>query len=48
VIAGATPKLIKSIKESNSAPNFEVPFINLAILPSIVSMIDAIVIAITA
>ena len=39
--AGATPKLIKSIKESNSAPNFEVPFINLAILPSIVSIIDA-------
>ena len=32
--AGATPKLIMSVKESNSFPTFEVPFINLAILPS--------------
>ena len=31
---GAIPKLTKSVKESNSFPNSEVPFINLAILPS--------------
>ena len=28
------PKLTKSVKESNSLPNSDVPFINLAILPS--------------
>ena len=32
--AGATPKLIMSVKESNSFPTFEVPLINLAIRPS--------------
>ena len=32
--AGAMPKLTKSVKESNSFPNSEVPLINLAILPS--------------
>ncbi len=46
--AGATPKFKKSINESNSAPNLEVPFINLAILPSIVSRIAATVIDKTA
>jgi hypothetical protein len=32
--AGATPKLIISVKESSSFPTFDVPLINLAILPS--------------
>jgi hypothetical protein len=32
--AGATPKLIISVSESNSLPTLEVPLINLAILPS--------------
>ena len=32
--AGATPKLIISVSESNSFPTLEVPLINLAILPS--------------
>ena len=40
--AGATPKLITSVKESSSFPTFEVPLINLAILPSKPSMIAAI------
>ena len=37
--AGAIPKLTKSVSESNSFPNSEVPLINLAILPSKVSNI---------
>ena len=32
--AGATPKLITSVRESSSLPTLDVPFINLAILPS--------------
>ena len=32
--AGATPKLIMSVSESNSFPTLEVPLINLAIRPS--------------
>ena len=39
--AGAIPKLTKSVSESNSFPNSEVPLINLAILPSNVSKIAA-------
>ena len=35
--AGAIPKLTKSVNESNSFPNSEVPLISLAILPSNVS-----------
>ena len=46
--AGATPKLIMSVKESNSLPTFDVPLINLAILPSNPSMTAAIIIAIIA
>ena len=46
--AGATPKLIMSVKESNSFPTFEVPLINLAILPSNPSMTAAIIIAMIA
>ena len=44
--AGATPKLITSVKESSSLPTFEVPLINLAILPSSPSIIPAIITAI--
>jgi hypothetical protein len=39
--AGATPKLIKSDKESNSAPNLLCPFRSRAIRPSSVSSIAA-------
>ena len=46
--AGATPKLIMSVKESNSLPTFEVPLINLAILPSNPSINAAKIIAIIA
>ena len=46
--AGATPKLIMSVKESNSFPTFDVPLINLAILPSSPSITAAIIIAIIA
>ena len=46
--AGATPKLITSVKESNSLPTLEVPFINLAILPSNPSMTAATITAIIA
>ena len=46
--AGATPKLIMSVNESNSFPTFDVPLINLAILPSSPSIIAANMIAITA
>ena len=35
------PKLTKSVNESNSFPNSDVPFINLAILPSSASSIAA-------
>ena len=35
------PKLTKSVRESNSFPNSDVPFINLAILPSNASKIAA-------
>ena len=45
--AGATPKLITSVNESNSFPTFDVALINLAILPSKPSMIAAIKTAIT-
>ena len=45
---GAIPKLTKSVKESNSFPNSEVPFINLAILPSSASRIAANKINVTA
>jgi len=45
---GATPKLITSVKESNSLPTFEVPLINLATLPSNVSRMAAKPIAMTA
>ena len=44
--AGATPKLITSAKESNSFPTKEVPFNNLATLPSKASKIAAKIIAI--
>ena len=44
--AGATPKLITSVRESNSFPTFDAPPINLAILPSKPSMIPATIIAI--
>ena len=46
--AGATPKLITSVKESNSFPTFDVPFISLAILPSKPSIKAAKIIAIIA
>mgnify|MGYP001295744967 CR=1 FL=1 len=46
--AGATPKLIMSVKESNSFPTLDVPFINLAILPSRPSIKAAKIIAIIA
>ena len=46
--AGATPKLMTSVKESNSLPTLEVPFINLAILPSRPSITPATITAITA
>ena len=39
--AGATPKLITSVKESSSFPTFDVPFISLAILPSRPSIMPA-------
>ena len=42
------PKLTKSVKESNSLPNSDVPFINLAILPSNASKIAANKIKVTA
>ena len=48
VNTGAIPKLTKSVKESNSFPNSEVPFISLAILPSKASNIAASKINITA
>ena len=44
----ATPKLIMSVKESNSLPTFDVPLINLAILPSKPSIRAANIIAIIA
>ena len=46
--AGAIPKLTKSVKESNSLPNSDVPFINLAILPSKASSNAANTIKVTA
>ena len=46
--AGATPKLIISVSESNSFPTLEVPLINLAILPSNPSINAAKIIAIIA
>ncbi len=46
--AGATPKLIMSVKESSSLPTFDVPLINLAILPSNPSINAAKIIAIIA
>ena len=42
------PKLTKSVRESNSLPNSDVPFINLAILPSNASRIAANKINVTA
>ena len=46
--AGAIPKLTKSVNESSSFPNSDVPLINLAILPSKASNIAANKINITA
>ena len=46
--AGATPKLITSVSESNSLPTLDTPLINLATLPSSPSKIAAIIIEITA
>ena len=46
--AGAIPKLTKSVSESNSFPNSDVPLINLATLPSNVSSMAAKIIKITA
>ena len=46
--AGATPKLITSVNESNSLPTLEAPPINLAILPSNPSITPATIMAITA
>ena len=43
--AGATPKLITSVKESNSLPTLDVPFMILAIRPSRPSIMAAIIIA---
>ena len=45
---GAIPKLTKSVKESSSLPKSDVPFINLAILPSKASNIAANKINVTA
>ena len=45
---GAIPKLTKSVNESNSLPNSEVPLINLATLPSKASSIEANKIRVTA
>ena len=45
---GAIPKLTKSVNESSSLPNSDVPFINLAILPSSPSITPATITAITA
>ena len=45
---GAIPKLTKSVKESSSLPKSDVPFINLAILPSKASSIAANKISVTA
>ena len=45
---GAIPKLTKSVKESNSFPNSDVPFIKRAILPSHASSIADSKIKITA
>ena len=45
---GAIPKLTKSVNESNSFPNSEVPLISLAILPSSASKIAANKINVTA
>ena len=42
------PKLTKSVRESNSFPNSDVPLTNRAILPSKASSIAAIKIKITA
>ena len=47
-MTGATPKLMKSARESNSAPNFVTPFSILANLPSSPSIIPASTIARTA
>ena len=41
MIAGVTPKLIKSDKESSSTPKFELDLSNRAIFPSILSRKDA-------
>jgi hypothetical protein len=41
MIAGVTPKLIKSDKESSSIPKFELDLSNRAIFPSILSRKDA-------
>ena len=38
---GATPKLITSVRESNSLPTLDVPLISRATLPSKVSRIAA-------
>ena len=46
--AGATPKLIISVRESSSFPTLDVPLINLAILPSSPSIKAAKIIAIIA
>ena len=45
---GAIPKLTKSVNESSSFPNSDVPLINLAILPSKASKIAANKIKVTA
>ena len=45
---GAIPKLTKSVSESNSLPNSDVPFIKRAILPSNASSMAANKIKITA
>ena len=45
---GAIPKLTKSVNESNSFPNSDVPLINLAILPSKPSINAANIIAMIA
>tara|TARA_B100001559_G_scaffold217164_1_gene182143 strand:+ start:74 stop:352 length:279 start_codon:yes stop_codon:yes gene_type:complete len=41
MIAGVTPKLIKSDKESSSIPKFELDLSNRAIFPSILSRKEA-------
>ena len=48
IILGHTPKFIKSVKESSSAPNLDVPLISRAIRPSKASTIDANTIKISA